>query len=62
MNVICRDTFIASSDTLVLQRENTMTGQTVNDKNRTIALLLTILKLMYTGEKIPKIRIKFVHE
>lgn len=42
MNVICRDTLIASSYTSVLQRENTMTGQTVNDKNRTIALLYKV--------------------
>jgi len=56
MNVICRDTLIASSDTLVLQRENTMTGQTFNDKICTIAEVCkkSISKLIYTGEKCPK--------
>lgn len=34
MNVICRDTLVASTDTLVLQRENTMTGQSVNAKKK----------------------------
>lgn len=42
MNVICRDTLIASGDTSVLQRENTMSGQTVNNKKRTIARLYKV--------------------